>query len=78
MHETPPLYRRKTMCGTPEYAPPEILVRSPAYTKAVDVWSLGVLAFELLTGALVVWACAWLVAIAYAGCCLKLTHGIKA
>lgn len=39
------------MCGTPEYAPPEILVRDPAYTKAVDVWSLGVLAFELLTGA---------------------------
>ncbi|CAN0422864.1 unnamed protein product, partial [Ectocarpus fasciculatus] len=41
---------RRTMCGTPEYAPPEILVRHPEYTKAVDVWSLGVLAFELLTG----------------------------
>lgn len=42
------------MCGTPEYAPPEILVRHPKYTKAVDIWSLGVLAFELLTGLLVV------------------------
>lgn len=38
------------MCGTPEYAPPEMLVRSPEYTKAVDIWSLGVLAFEFLTG----------------------------
>lgn len=48
------------MCGTPEYAAPEILVRSPAYTKAVDVWSLGVLAFELLTGVLRGRVGAWL------------------
>eukprot|EP00903_Cladosiphon_okamuranus_P017266 g15910.t2 len=50
VHARPPLDTRRTMCGTPEYAPPEILVRDPEYTKAVDVWSLGVLAFELLTG----------------------------
>ncbi|CAB1110050.1 unnamed protein product [Ectocarpus sp. CCAP 1310/34] len=51
VHAKPPhQHIRRTMCGTPEYAPPEILARHPEYTKAVDIWSLGVLAFELLTG----------------------------
>lgn len=53
VHAKPPhQHIRRTMCGTPEYAPPEILVRHPEYTKAVDIWSLGVLSFELLTGLL--------------------------
>lgn len=50
----PPLDHRQTMCGTPEYAAPEIVACNRKYTKAVDIWSLGVLAFELLTGALLV------------------------
>lgn len=41
---------RSTLCGTPEYVAPEMLVAAPRYTKAVDIWSLGVLAFELLSG----------------------------
>mmetsp|Transcript_3109 Transcript_3109/g.4767 ORF Transcript_3109/g.4767 Transcript_3109/m.4767 type:complete len:313 (-) Transcript_3109:188-1126(-) len=36
-------------CGTPHYIPPEIIV-GREYTKSSDVWSLGVLAFTLLTG----------------------------
>lgn len=39
------------MCGTPEYAAPEMLVASPKYTYQVDMWSLGVLGYELLAGA---------------------------
>ena len=41
--------RRRTMCGTLDYLPVEI-VRSQPYTPAVDMWSLGVLAFEFLYG----------------------------
>jgi serine/threonine protein kinase len=35
--------------GTPEYLPPEIL-RGEEYGFAVDWWTIGVLAFELITG----------------------------
>ncbi|KAI1737853.1 kinase-like protein [Xylaria scruposa] len=42
---------RETKCGTLDYMPPEMLVRGPAsYTNAVDLWALGVLTYELLTG----------------------------
>ncbi|KAJ2899979.1 hypothetical protein MKZ38_002698 [Zalerion maritima] len=46
-----PSDRRETLCGTLDYLPPEML-RGPsgAYTKAVDLWSLGVLTYEFLTG----------------------------
>ena len=51
VHAMPPHHHeRLTMCGTPEYAAPEMLVFSPRYTNAVDVWSLGVLGYELLAG----------------------------
>lgn len=43
--------QRLTMCGTPEYAAPEMLVLRPEYTYLVDIWSLGVLGYELLAGA---------------------------
>eukprot|EP01055_Gregarina_sp_Pseudo9_P002632 Gregarina_sp_Pseudo_9__2631@NODE_288_length_3281_cov_31_198643_g270_i0_p2_GENE_NODE_288_length_3281_cov_31_198643_g270_i0NODE_288_length_3281_cov_31_198643_g270_i0_p2_ORF_typecomplete_len465_score76_08Pkinase/PF00069_25/1_6e71Pkinase_Tyr/PF07714_17/5e44Kinaselike/PF14531_6/1_4e13Kdo/PF06293_14/5_4e08Pkinase_fungal/PF17667_1/1_4e03Pkinase_fungal/PF17667_1/3_8e06FTA2/PF13095_6/8_4FTA2/PF13095_6/0_0047WaaY/PF06176_11/0_00023YrbLPhoP_reg/PF10707_9/0_00043RIO1/PF01163_22/0_0013APH/PF01636_23/0_0073Se len=41
--------RRKTYCGTLDYLSPEIC-RHDWYGKEVDLWCLGVLAYELATG----------------------------
>ena len=41
--------RRKTYCGTFDYVAPEILEGSE-YDTTVDLWCLGVLAYELLVG----------------------------
>lgn len=40
-----------TMCGTLEYLAPEIL-KGRTYNNKVDLWSLGILAFEILVGQL--------------------------
>ena len=40
---------RKTMIGTKHFMAPEIW-KGIIYSKEVDVWSLGVFAFELATG----------------------------
>lgn len=44
-----PSTRRRTACGTPEYFPPEIVARQ-VYDTTVDLWCLGIFAFEMLVG----------------------------
>jgi serine/threonine protein kinase len=40
---------RKTVCGTPEYLPPE-MVENKTHDTSADIWCLGVLLYEMLTG----------------------------
>jgi aurora kinase, other len=44
-----PNNRRKTLCGTLDYLPPE-MVEGRAHDTAVDIWGLGVLTYEFLVG----------------------------
>ena len=41
--------QRKTMCGTLDYICPEIIC-GKFYDYSVDIWTVGVLAYELTTG----------------------------
>lgn len=46
-----PNNRRKTMCGTLDYLPPEMVAgRDKYYDQNIDLWSLGVLMYEFLVG----------------------------
>ncbi|RMY50478.1 hypothetical protein D0865_06885 [Hortaea werneckii] len=48
-----PNNRRNTMCGTLDYLPPEMIKPGREenwYSEKVDLWSLGVLTYEFLTG----------------------------
>lgn len=44
-----PSAKRSTLCGTLDYLPPE-MVRQKNHDNAVDLWSLGILSFELMVG----------------------------
>ena len=41
--------RRNTMCGTLDYLPPE-MVQKNRYDHTIDIWSIGILTYEFLTG----------------------------
>jgi len=41
---------RHTFCGTPAYAPPEILLGEAYHGPEVDLWSIGVVLYYMLTG----------------------------
>lgn len=41
--------RRQTMCGTLDYLPPEMIERKD-HDARVDLWALGVLAYEFIVG----------------------------
>jgi len=40
---------RTTLCGTPDYLPPEVALEN-RYSGGFDIWTLGVLLYEMLTG----------------------------
>lgn len=42
--------RRYTICGTPNYISPEILVRPHAHGFASDMWALGIILYAMLVG----------------------------
>ncbi|KAF6298079.1 aurora kinase B [Rhinolophus ferrumequinum] len=44
-----PSLRRKTMCGTLDYLPPE-MIEGRTHNEKVDLWCIGVLCYELLVG----------------------------
>ncbi len=49
VHAPAPHNKRLTLCGTPDYIPPE-MIDGGAYDSAADMWALGVLCFEFLVG----------------------------
>lgn len=49
VHTSQSRNRRNTLCGTLDYLPPE-MVEGVSHDNSVDIWSLGVLAYEFLVG----------------------------
>ncbi|KAG5961666.1 Serine/threonine-protein kinase ark1 [Claviceps cyperi] len=48
-----PNTRRKTMCGTLDYLPPEMIkpgTSDNSYNEKIDLWSLGILTYEFVVG----------------------------
>ena len=44
-----PSDRRTTLCGTMDYLPPE-MIEGREHNAKVDLWALGVLAYEFIVG----------------------------
>lgn len=42
--------KRYTFCGTPDYLAPEMIDQSVGHGNSVDVWAVGIMAFELVKG----------------------------
>jgi serine/threonine protein kinase len=42
---------RSSFLGTPEYLAPELLTKAPVYGASADWWAVGILLYELLSGA---------------------------
>jgi len=42
------VFNDKQICGTPQYLPPEVILRQ-GYGKTVDWWSMGIILYEFLT-----------------------------
>ncbi len=47
---TLPNSKRTTYCGTLDYLAPEMLEKGHQHDQGVDIWSIGVLIFELCLG----------------------------
>ena len=54
MLDTRGLERMKTKCGTFDYLAPEVLMNNgiKGYSSKVDIWSLGILLYAMLSGSL--------------------------
>ena len=46
-----PSDKRKTMCGTLDYLPPEMVSKCRKdYDSSIDIWALGILSYEFCVG----------------------------